>query len=158
MSRLVIVLLRVMLIVLLLGAVLAQVLVPIAASEIGVLYPEVEHLVVPYSVAAILAIACAEVVLVVIWRLLSLVADGMIFSVGSLRWVDAIVVAIGVATVLSAGVLVHLVGVAQVGGPGVALTLLGTVAAGIALALLMVVMRGLLRSAAHDRGELDGVI
>src|SRR5674476_318723 len=83
-------LLRVVLVVLLLGTVLAQVLLPVFASEVGTTFPEVAYLVVPYSLAAILAIACGQVALLVVWRLLSLVDRGVIFTRRALRWVDVI--------------------------------------------------------------------
>ena len=83
-------LLRVALVVLLLGTVLAQVLVPVYASEVGTRFPEVAYLVVPYSVAAILFIGCGQVALLVVWRLLSLVDGGVIFTRRALRWVDVI--------------------------------------------------------------------
>ena len=86
---------------------LVQVLVPVYASQVAMIFPEVEYLVVPYSVAAILFIGCGQVALLVVWRLLSLVDGGVIFTRRSLRWVDAITACAAVATVLSAGVLVH---------------------------------------------------
>ncbi len=73
-------LLRVALVVLLLGTVLAQVLLPVFGSEEGRIYPELAYLVVPYSAAGILAIACGQVALLVVWRLLSLVDGGVIFT------------------------------------------------------------------------------
>jgi hypothetical protein len=45
-------LLRIPLVVLLLGSAVAQVLVPVLASEVGARFPEVAYLVVPYSAAA----------------------------------------------------------------------------------------------------------
>ncbi|HEX7496778.1 MAG TPA: DUF2975 domain-containing protein, partial [Candidatus Limnocylindrales bacterium] len=83
-------LLRVALVVLVLGAVVAQVLVWVVASEEGGIYPELAYLVVPYSVAGILAIACGQVALLVVWRLLSMVNGGVIFTRRALRWVDVI--------------------------------------------------------------------
>ncbi|PFG35186.1 DUF2975 domain-containing protein [Sanguibacter antarcticus] len=158
MRTLTVVSLRTVLVVVLLGAVLAQVLVPITATALGDQYAEVEHLVVPYSVAAVLAITCAEVALLMIWRLLSLVRADAIFTVRALRWVDVITICIGIATATAAGVTVHLVGIVQTGGPGVALALIGCVVLGLALTLLMVVMRSLLVAAIAHRGELDTVI
>ncbi len=150
-------LLRATLVVLLVGTVLAQGLVPVAASEAGTNFPEVAYLVVPYSVAAILFIACGQVALLVVWRLLSMVADGVIFTRRGLRWVDVITVCAAVATLLSAGVLIHMLGFVPGGGPMI-YYLAACVAGGLAFVLLMVVMRGLLESAIADRTELDGVI
>ena len=151
-------LLRVALVVLMLGTVLAQVLLPVFASEEGRIFPEVAYLVVPYSVAGILFIACVQVALLVVWRLLSLVDDGVIFTRRALRWVDVITACAAVATVLSAGVLIHLLFFVGIGGPGVVLGLPACLAGGLAFVLLMVVMRGLLESAIADRTELDEVI
>ncbi len=151
-------LLCVTLVVLLVGTVLAQVLLPVYASQTGTIFPEVVYLVVPYSVAAILFIACGQVALLVVWRLLSLVNGGVIFTRRALRWVDVITACAAVATVLSAGVLIHLLGFVGVGPPGVVYPLAACVAGGLAFVLLMVVMRGLLVSAIADRTELDGVI
>lgn len=151
-------LLRVPLVVLLLGSVLAQVLVPVYASEVGTRFPEVAYLVVPYSVAAILFIGCGQVALLVVWRLLSLVDGGVIFTRRALRWVDVITACAAVAMVLSVGVLIHMLGFVPGGGGPMIYYLAACVAGGLAFVLLMVVMRGLLVSAIADRTELDEVI
>ena len=149
-------LLRVALVVLLLGTVLAQVLLPVLASEDARIFPEVAYLAVPYSIAGILVIACGQVALLVVWRLLSMVDDGIVFTRRALRWVDVITACGAVATVVSAGVLSHLLFVVGV-GPTV-LYLPACLAGGLGFVLLMVVMRGLLESAIADRTELDEVI
>ena len=151
-------LLRVALVFLLLGTVFAQLLVPVAASQFGTANPEVAYLVVPYSVAAILFIACVQVALFVVWRLLSLVDGGVIFTRRALRWVDAIIACAIVATVLSVGVLVHMLGFVPGGGGPMIYYMVVCVTGGLAFVLLMVVMRGLLESAIADRSELDEVI
>ena len=151
-------LLRVALVVLLLGTVLAQVLLPVIASEEGGIYPELAYLVVPYSVAGIIAIACGQVALLAVWRLLSMVNGGVIFTRRALRWVDVITACAAVAAVLWAGPMIHLLFFVGVGGPGVVLGLAACLASGLAFVLLIVVMRGLLESAIADRTELDEVI
>lgn len=151
-------LLRVALVVLLLASVLAQVLVPVFASEVGTRFPEVAHLVVPYSLAAILFIGCAQVALLAIWRLLSFVDGGIIFTRRAVRWVDVIVICGAVATILTVVVLVHMLGFVPGGGGPTVYYLGGCIAAGLAFVLLMVVMRGLLLTAVADRAELDEVI
>jgi uncharacterized membrane protein YpjA len=151
-------LLRVVLAVLLLGSVLAQVLLPVFASEEGRIFPEVEYLVVPYSVAAILFIACGQVTLLVVWRLLSMVDGGVIFTGRALRCVDVVTACAAVATILGAGVLIHmLIFVPGSGGPTIYF-LAACVASALASVLFVVVMRGLLVSAIADRTELDAVI
>ncbi len=151
-------LLRVALVVLLLGTVFAQVLVPVYASQVGTTFPEVAYLVVPYSVAAILFIGCGQVALLVVWRLLSLVSGRVIFTRRALRWVDVITACAAVATVLSACVLIHMLGFVPGGGGPMIYYLAACVACGLAFVLLMVVMRGLLESAIANRAELDEVI
>ncbi|MHB8893416.1 MAG: DUF2975 domain-containing protein [Candidatus Limnocylindrales bacterium] len=150
-------LLRVALVVLLLGSVFAQVLVPVSASQVGTTFPEVEYLVGPYSMAAILFIACVQVALLVVWRLLSFVDGGVIFTRRALRWVDVIIACAVVATVLSVGVLIHMLGFVPGGGGPTIYYMAACIAGGLAFVLLMVVMRGLLESAIADRTELDEV-
>ena len=157
MNKLAIRLLRVALVVLLLGSVLAQVLVPVYASAVGTRFPEVAYLVVPYSVAAILFIGCGQVTLLAVWRLLSLVGGGVIFTRRAMRWVDVITVCGAIATVLNVAVLIHMLGFVPGGGPTI-YYLAAFVAGGVTFVLLMIVMRGLLESAIADRAELDAVI
>ncbi|HSW41543.1 MAG TPA: DUF2975 domain-containing protein [Patescibacteria group bacterium] len=151
-------LLRIVLVVLLLGSVLAQVLVPVYASEVGTRFPEVAYLVVPYSVAAILFITCGQVALLVVWRLLSLVDLGVIFTRRAVRWVNVILACGAVATVLTAGVLIHMLAFVPGGGGPMIYYLAACIAGGLAFVLLMVVVRGLHLSAVADRAELDEVI
>ena len=151
-------LLRGALVLLLLGSLLGQVLVPVFASHVGTRFPEVAYLVVPYSAAAILFIGCGQVALFAVWRLLSLVDGRVIFTPRAVRWVQLITICGAVATALSAGVLIHMLGfVPGGGGPGI--YYLGSCVVGAAaFVLVMVVMRGLLESAIADRAELDEVI
>ena len=157
MNEFVIRLLRVALVILLLGSVLGQVLVPVVASQAAMTFPEVGYLVVPYSVAGILVVACGQLALLVVWRLLSMIEGQVIFTRRSLRLVDVITVCGAVATVLNAAVWIHLLAV-HGGGPGVLLWLVASIAGGVAFVLLMIVMRGLLEAAIADRSELDEVI
>ena len=139
-------LLRVVLVVILLGTVLVQVLVPVAASQFGTTVPEVAYLVVPYSVAAILFIVCVQVALLVVWRLLAMVNGGVIFTRRALRWVDVIIACAVIATVLSAAVLIHMFSFVPGGGGPAIYFMIACTAGGLALVLLVVVMRGLLES------------
>ena len=158
MTKIAIRLLRVALVVLLLGSVLVQVLLPMLASEEGRIFPEVAYLVVPYSVAGILFIGCGQVALIVVWRLLSMVNGRVIFTRRALRLVDVITACAAVATVLTVGVLIHMLGFVPGGGGPMIYLLAACIAGGLAFMLLMVVMRGLLESAIADRTELDEVI
>jgi len=158
MHTLVIWLLRVAIVFVLVVSVLLQVGAPIYAANVGRWASEVEHLVIPYSVAAILFIACGQVALIAIWRLLSLVTGGVIFTARALRFVDLITGSGVVALVLAAGVLVHL-SFGIPGGPGPTIFYVAAIViAALIFVLLMVVMRSLLVAAVADRTELDGVI
>lgn len=151
-------LLRVAILVLLAGTVLAQVLVPVQASMVGTAIPEVAYLVVPYSLAAILFIVCGQVALLIVWRLLVMVGGGVIFTRRALRWVDAITACGAVASALSAVVLVHMLAFVPGGGGPTIYVMAACITAGLAFVLLMIVMRGLLEAAIADRAELDEVI
>jgi len=150
-------LLRAVLVILLLVTVLAQVLLPVFASEEGRTFPEVAYLVVPYSVAAILFIGCGQVALLAVWRLLSMVKGEAIFTRRALRWVDVITACGAAATVLCAGILIHLIFFVGFGGP-LFYYLAACVIGGLAFALIVDVIRGLLESAIATRAELDDVI
>jgi hypothetical protein len=150
--------LRVALAVLVLISVLVQVAIPGWASAFATRVPEVTHLVGPYSLAAILFIGCGEVVLLAVWRLLSFVRSGAIFSARAVRWVDLIIGSAVVATLLTVMVVATMIGMIP-GGPGPTVYMLAAVVVGgVAFILLMIVMRTLLVSAVADRTELDGVV
>jgi hypothetical protein len=137
--------------------VLAQVLVRVFASQEATMFPEVAYLEVPYSVAAILFIACGQVALLAVWRLLSLVDGDVISTRRALRGVDAIVACAAVATVLSAGVLIHMLGFVPGGGGPMIYVLAASVTGTLAFVLLMLVIRGVLESAIADRHQPDEV-
>lgn len=129
------------------------------ASRFGEGSPEVAYLVVPYAMAAILFIGCGQVALLAVWRLLSMVSGGVIFTRRAVRWVNLIITSAVVATLLTTGVLVQMLFFFIPGGPGpVVFFLAAAIAAGVTIVLLMVVMRGLLVLAIADRTELEGVI
>lgn len=151
-------LLRIVLVLAGFGLLLGQFLVPVFAAETAGQFPEVAHLAAPYAVAGILALAALQAGLVVIWRLLAFVAEGMVFSPGALKWVNALMGCLAVATAIPAVTLCHLLFVAGLGGPGVALALGAVLLGGIALVLLVLVMRGLLADAIVDRRRLEELV
>ena len=98
-----------------------------------------------------------DAALIAIWRLLSLVASSSVFSDAAFRWVGLIIGCIGFDTVLVIGLLAHNL-IASLGPPILAIALLTLTVVGVALTLLMVVMRGLLTAATAQREELEAVI
>lgn len=150
--------LRVVLILFLLGLVLSQIFLPSAAQALGGQFWETAHLVVPYAMVGILAIAAVELAVLMIWILIGQVGAQRIFRRRSLHEVEVIIACMVAATLLPAGAMMHLLIGVGVGGPGIVLMLAACLVTGAAATLLMVVMRGLLRTAIQDRTELDGVI
>lgn len=154
MSRLVILALRALLILIALGALGGQTVIIFLVAT----HPESDlaDRAVAYSVLGIAAIACVEVGLVALWVLLSMVRRGAIFDERAFRWVDVISVAGLVAAVLVAALCAHAGEIDD--APGLVLIGGGVAIGGAAFALLMVVMRGLLRNATVLRRELDEVV
>lgn len=159
MSNWVVPVLRVSVVVLLVALLMSQVfLLPAAGAALAQGDPGGVGFAAPLLLVAELVLVCIEFALVCTWVLLSMVERALIFADRSaLAWVDRIVVAALVGTVLSGGAvwwsadrrpdLVPL----SVG--------LGTAAVfGVGFTLLVVVMRGLLTQAAALRAELSEVI
>jgi len=110
----------------------------------------------PLTAFAAIEILCVQVILVCTWRLLGMIGEDRIFTDDAIRWVDAIIVAFGLAWLLAAGVALRAVwGADDPGGPILLLTLL---AFGAVFGLVVVVLRELLRRAASLRTELASVI
>ncbi|MDR6865577.1 hypothetical protein J2Y69_000159 [Microbacterium resistens] len=114
-------------------------------------------------IIAVLGIATLQVCGVCIWRLLTLVRRGSVFSPRSFRYVDVIIGAIGAAAVLALALAVLLAPGAT--APGVVGLLCGAALVIAGVALVVVVMRALLAQAVstdvearHLRAEMDEVI
>ncbi|WP_312173678.1 DUF2975 domain-containing protein [Microbacterium sp.] len=147
------------LIVVLLALLLAsQVLViPEVARITALRNPDVVQLEVPGIIGAVVFIALIEVTLVCVWFLLSLVQTDRIFRVEAFRYVDIILGAL-----VAAGVLILASYLVIVANRAVSLSLsllaiLGVVVSA-ALALLVVVLRGLLRKALELEQDLSEVV
>jgi hypothetical protein len=119
---------------------------------------------VPVVVILVLGIATVQVAVVAVWRLLTMVRRGTVFSHRAFRFVDVIIGAIATASLLA-----FVLGVVLAPGEGVApgiVLLIGGAAVLIAgVALVVVVLRFLLAQAVdrdaeakHLRSELDEVI
>ncbi|MEU9863071.1 DUF2975 domain-containing protein [Streptomyces sp. NPDC047971] len=165
MGRLTVLALRAVLVLLLAGSVFVQtVMVPLLAIDMKGLDPDYAYLRTPILVIAVLGVVTAQVVLVCVWRLLTMVRRGTVFSHAAFRYVDVITGAF-----VAAALLVFALGTVLAPGeavaPGVVL-LLGGVALGIlGVALIVLVLRTLLAQAvARDveatamQAELDEVI
>lgn len=147
--------LQALLVLMVLGALTAQVAI-VVAGVAEVADSRMLTRGVAYAALGVGAIACAEVVLVAIGKLLSMVRRDAIFDERAFRWVDVIAIAGLVAAVLVAALLVHAGEIDD--SPGLGGIGLGVAVVGVAFVLLMSVMRGLLRSATVLRRELDEVV
>ncbi|MBA2952511.1 DUF2975 domain-containing protein [Nocardioides sp. MAH-18] len=110
----------------------------------------------PATIVAAFLVLCVQVVVVAIWKLLSMVQEDRIFSEASFTWVNAILGAIGAAWVVL-GCIFVLVGF-NADDPGPIMLLLLVLVGVTVVGLLMIVMRALLRQATTLRTDLDGVI
>ncbi|MGH3756824.1 DUF2975 domain-containing protein [Actinophytocola sp.] len=118
--------------------------------------PDLAYLRWPATAVSVFWVLCVQVVIVSIWRLLTLVKKDRIFSRASFTWVDAIVWAIVAAWVVLVGVFLY-VGF-NADDPGLPLLLLLLVIGVAVLGLVMVVMRALLRQATTLRTDMEAVI
>ena len=157
--------LRVVIVLLFAGLLFFQaVLIPLLGVDIAEGGEDVVHLRWPVVVIGILGVATAEVVLVCVWRLLTMVRTDTVFSRSAFRYVDVVVGAFAAAALLLVAVGV-LLAPGEAVPPGIVLAL-GVVAMGVGgIALLVLVLRALLAKAvALDttattlRAELDEVI
>lgn len=152
-------LLKALIVVLLAGGLLAQVVfIPWIAWASAQDFPEVTYLAIPYAALAIGTVACAQVILVAAWKLAGMIQRGRIFDEAALKWVNLMVNAAVVATALVAIVAIDAVFIESLGPVTVPLALMGgTVGAG-AVALVLMVLRDVLRTAAQHKVELDEVV
>lgn len=111
----------------------------------------------------VLGIAAVQVTLVCVWRLLTMVRRGTVFSHAAFRYVDVIFWAIAAASVLVFGIAVLLA--PGDAAPGIVLLICGASLLIAGMALIVLVLRALLAQAvARDaeasqlRAELGGVI
>lgn len=159
MGRTGIVALRVLLVLIMLGALAAQLWIfPTLAGELAVSYPELGWLRAPMLAVVVLILIGVQIGLVAIWRLLSMVELDRVFTPRAFWWVDAIIAAAIFDTVLVAGIFAVLSFGAHANPPALAMSLLALVVCGAAFALLMGVMRGLLRKASALTVELSEVV
>ncbi|MFH8409207.1 DUF2975 domain-containing protein [Streptomyces sp. NPDC018019] len=138
--------------------------VPTTAADEVDRFPPYAPFAVPYTAVAIAVIACVQVGLVALGMLLTMVERDAIFTPRAFRWVDIIIGAAVVATLLALGVTVHL-GLAEIPSPDDGMDVVGALGAatvctavGAAFAMLVVVMRSLLRKATELRTEMAEVI
>jgi hypothetical protein len=147
MSKLTVLALRGVLVLLLGGSLFVQaVMVPLLAADMNGGSGDLVHLRTPVLVIIVLGVVTAQVTLVCVWRLVSMVRSGTVFSQGAFRYVHVVIGAF-VAAALLVFVLGALLAPGEAVAPGVVLLLGGVGLAILGVALVVLVLRMLLAQA-----------
>ncbi len=160
--------LRIVLAMVLAGSLFVQaVMVPLIAIDIE---GDLAGVRVPIVVIIVLGIMTIQVTAVCVWRLVSMVRRGTVFSHAAFRYVDVVFGAVTAASVLTFAFAVTLASVNRsthedVVAPGIVLLICGVAVMLAGIALIVLVLRMLLAQAvardteAHQlQAELDEVI
>jgi hypothetical protein len=147
------------------GSVFVQVvMVPLIAIDFEEADSSVAYLQIPLAAILIAIIATAQVALVCVWRLATMVFRGTVFSSRAFRYVDVMIGAFGAAAVLTLALGVVLAPGDAV-PPGMVLLVGGAAVVAATMGLIVLLLRTLLSQAidrdveAHEmRAELDEVI
>ncbi|QBI52943.1 DUF2975 domain-containing protein [Streptomonospora litoralis] len=165
MGKLTVLALHAVLAMLLAGSVFVQaVMVPLLAVDLREAGGDLAHLRSALIVIALLGIVAAQVVLVCVWRLVTMVRRATVFSTAAFRYVHVVIGAI-VAAALLVFTMGTLLAPGEAVAPGVVLLLGGVGVAILGVALIVLVLRMLLAQAiardaeaAQMQAELDEVI
>jgi hypothetical protein len=163
MGKLTVLALRIVLAIVLAGSLFVQaVMVPLLYMDLD--GPDAADVRLPLVVLTVLGIVAIQVTVVCVWRLLTMVARGTVFSHAAFRYVDVMFGAAAAGSLLVFGYAVILAPGEAV-APGIVLLICGAAAIVAGIALIVLVLRMLLAQAvardaeAHQlEAELDGVI
>ncbi|MEU0738202.1 DUF2975 domain-containing protein [Streptomyces sp. NPDC006134] len=165
MGKLTVLALRAVLVALLAGSVFVQaVMVPLLGADLDGVESDLPYPPAAYLTIVVLGVVTAQVVLVCVWRLVTMARRGTVFSPAAFRYVDVVIGAF-----VAAALVVFAFAVALAPGeavaPGIVLLICGVVLAILGVALVVLVLRALLAQAvardteaARMEAELDGVI
>jgi hypothetical protein len=165
MGKLTVLALRIVLAMVLAGSLFVQlVMMPLLAIDLDELDPDYAYLRTPLIVIPVLGIVTVQVTCVCVWRLVTMVRRGTVFSHAAFRFVDIVIGAVAVASLLTFAFGVILAPGDAV-APGVVLLVGGAGVLVAGIALIVLVLRMLLAQAvARDaeayelQAELDEVI
>lgn len=129
-----------------------------AAKSIGGEYWEVAHLVIPYSVLAVLSLALFLVAIIGMWMLVSKAEEGDVYGQATRRWLSVIQWSLIGGVVIPLLVAAHLLFIVQVGGPPVLIGFVAAIVVAGALYFLFRVIRKVYENARDEHEELSGVI
>jgi hypothetical protein len=163
MGKLTVLALRVVIAVVLAGSLFVQVwMVPLVSADlVEAGAPDGPR--IALLAIVVLGIVCVQVTAVCVWRLLTMVRRGTVFSHGAFRYVDIIFGVIAFASLSMFGIAVILAPGET--APGIVLLICGMSLLIAGVALIVLVMRTLLAQAVardaeakHLRSELDEVV
>jgi hypothetical protein len=164
MGTLTVLALRIVLAMVLVGSLFVQaVMVPLLAIDMEDISPDYAYLRVPLLVIMILGVLTIQVTLVCVWRLLTMVRRGTVFSDAAFRYVDVVIGAVAAASLLTFAFAVLLAPTDV--APGIVGLICGAALMIAGVALIVLVLRMLLAQAVardaeahHLQAELDEVI
>lgn len=140
------------------GLLVAQtVAIPALSGWMADAHPEFAWARWPLAVSLVLFLACIQVALLATWQLLGQVADEEIFNGSARRWVDLIIAALGAAWIVALATSLWQTS-QNVSAPWIVLTETLGLLVGLAVLLLLVVLRGLLIQATELKIEMDAVV
>lgn len=141
-----------------LGLLFAQVVVvPVFSGWMAAEYPEFAWARWQLAIPLIVVLACIQVTLLATWGLLGRVARDEIFDADAQRWVDVILGALGAGWVIAL-VTSTWQTIQNVSAPWIVLAESLGLLVGLAVLLLIVVLRGLLVRATELKVEIDAVV
>ena len=158
--------LRIVIAMVLAGSLFVQaVMVPLLATDLNEDFgSDVADVGVALIVITVLGIVTIQVTAICVWRLVTMVRRGTVFSHAAFRYVDVVIGAVATASLLTFGLGVVLAPGETV-APGVVLLIGGLAVIIAGIALIVLVMRMLLAQAVardaeahHLQAELDEVI
>ena len=154
MGTLTVLALRIVLVMVLAGSVFVQaVMVPLLATDLqGDFSSDIADVRAPLIGITLLGIVTIQVTAVCVWRLLTMVRRGTVFSSAAFRYVDIMIGAAAAASVLTFGLGVTLAPGEAV-APGIVLLIGGTAVLVAGIALIILVMRMLLAQAVARDAE-----
>ena len=157
MGHLTVLALRIVLVAALAGSLFVQaVMVPLLASDLDGLDPDYAHLRTPLILIAVLGILTVQVTLVCVWRLLTMVKRGTVFSHAAFRYVDIVFGAVAVASLLTFA-LGTVLAPGDAVAPGIVLLIGGLAVLVAGVALIVLVLRMLLAQAVARDAEASGL-
>src|ERR671921_925949 len=153
MGKLTVLALRIVLALVLIGTLYVQmVMMPLLATDLGEFGPDSAGRRAALVAIPVLGIVTVQVTLVCVWRLLTMVRKGTVFSDRAFRYVDIIFGAVTAASLLMFGLAVVLAPGEAV-APGIVLLVCGASLMIAGAALIVLVLRALLAQAVASEAE-----